>query len=259
MKKILFLFLVFALAMQTSKAQVYDIYIPSGVVLTDNQWHTDGYCIVQAGDDRYLVINPNGYDYYTLQPFDVVDFTTRTGDVALSYKPYVYYNILGWFVEGRSHIYFAYPLGGYRVLSYRPVYYDYYYTFRFLRHLNMRNYYWYRPYYRPRPLPHHGPSYRPGNGHHPGYGRPPQGNHGPGIQNRPPQRNQGSGIQNRPPQRNQGSGVQNRPPQRNQGSGTQIRPSQGNQGRGTQSRPPQRSGNGQRSSGQSRGSSSHRR
>lgn len=251
MKKILFLFLVFALAMQTSKAQVYDIYIPSGVVLTDNQWHTDGYCIVQAGDDRYLVITPSGYDYYTLQPFDVVDFTTRTGDVALSYKPYVYYNILGWFVEGRRYTYFAYPLGGYRVLNYRPVYYDYYYTFRFLRHLNMRNYYWYRPYYRPRPLPHHGPSYRP-----PRYDRPP-------MHNRPHQSGP-SGIRqggNRPPQ---GHGTQIRPqqqssPRQSGRTGVGQGGSRPPQSHGTQARPPQRSGNGQRSSGRSSGSSSHRR
>ena len=224
------------LAMQVSKAQVYDIYIPDGVVLTDNQWHTDGYCIVQANNNTYLVITPNAYDYHRLQPFDVIAFGTRTRDVILSFKPCFYSNTLGWFVEGRRASYFVYPYGGYTILSFRPVYYDYYYRFSLLRHLNMRSYYWYRPHYRPRPLP---PPHRPGyHSRPPGYNRPPQNpprhpgqpSFRPG-ENRPPQnppRHPGQPSfrpgENRPPQ---GHGTQIRPPQRSNGTNH----SSGNSGR----------------------------
>jgi hypothetical protein len=258
MKNILLFCLVFVLAIQTSQAQVYDIDIPSDVLLTDNQWHMQGYSIVEANNDRYLVINPNGYEYYTLKPFDVLYFRAMTGDIVFSFKPCFYQNTLGWFVEGRISNYFVYPYGGYVILNYHPVYYDYYYRFGHLKYLNMRNFYWHRPYYVPKPFPTHRPHHGPGVGRPPMQNRPPQRSHGNGMQNRPPQRSNGNGMQNRPPQRSNGNGMQNRPPQRSHGNGIQNRPPQRSNGNGMQNRPPQRS-NGSGHSSQRGGSSSRRR
>ena len=286
---------MFTLAIQTSKAQMYDIDIPSGIVLTDNQWHMDGYCIVEANNNVYLVITPDGYEYFTLQPMDLLGFAALTREVILSYKPYFYNNKLGWFIEGRKAFYFSDPFCNYIILRTRPVYYDYYYNFNLLTHLNMRNYYWHRLHdYKPRPLPPRGPRY--GNGHMrpPKRERPPHNNgmgnrppqrqdtpnrppQGGGVQNRPPQRqgsearppqgqgsqsrpSQGSATQSRPQQRSNGSATQSRPPQqRSNGSATQSRPPQRSSGSATQSRPPQRSSGSSHSSGRSGNSSSRRR
>ena len=265
MKKILFFFAIFVSTIQISSAQVYDIYIPSEIVLTDNQWHIDGYSIVEANNNWYLVINPNGYNYYTLEPLDIPAFRYRSGDVVLSYKPYFYSNTLGWLVEGLRGSYFVTSFGRYIVLSSYPVYYDYYYAFNLARHLNMRNYYWHRPHYAPRPIPHHRPAYGPA--HRRPSPNPPGRPGSPVIKPRPNQPPRGNGMYNRPPQNrppqspnmqrppqnrpsqspnmqrprqdrpSQSPGMQNRPPQNR---GSQGRPPQGN---GSQNRPPQRSGN----------------
>ena len=202
MKRIL-LFLMLVLAMQTSRAQLYDIYIPSGVDLTDNQWHHDGYSIVEANNNRYLVVSPNSYNYYTLMPFDFFTVGRIINDAILSYCPYFYNNVLGWYVEGRYRSYFVYPYGTYVVLSYRPVFYDYYFAFRHVLHLNMRSFYWHRRFYTPRPLPH-----RQYNGR---YGSRPNPPRGGVMHNRPPQRI-GDGVRINPSHRS-GGGMQNRPPQ----------------------------------------------
>jgi len=286
MKKVLFLLLMFVLTAQTSNAQLYDIYIPSDIVLTDHQWHMDGYCIVEANNNMYLVISPDGYRYYPLEPLNLQAFAEVTRDVLLSYRPYFRNNNIGWLVEGRRAFYFTDAYFNYVILTSYPVYYDYYYRFNRITYLNMRNYYWHRLHgYRPRPLPPRGPRY--GNGHmrppkrerpphNNGMGnRPPQRQDTPNrppqrgsVQNRPPQGqgyqsrpSQGSATQSRPPQRSSGSATQSRPPQqRSNGSATQSRPpQQRSNGSATQSRPPQRSNGSNHSSGRSNGSSSRRR
>ena len=220
-------------AVQATNAQVYDIEIPSNVVLTDNQWHTDGYSIVEANDNVYLVLTPSGYSYYTLPPFDVAAFEAMSGDIVRSYRPY-YNHTLGWYVKGRRYSYF-YHAGGYNVIS-APVYYNYHYQFGYVRSLNLRNYYWYIPNYRIRPL-RHWHEYR----------RPP-------AHNRPPKHSGRSDVgQNRPPQNN---GTQTRPPQQNQSR--QSGRSSAGQNRSSQSRGTQsgsRAGS-SRSSGQGGGSAS---
>ena len=244
MKKVLFLLLMFVLTAQTSNAQLYDIYIPSDIVLTDHQWHMDGYCIVEANNNMYLVISPDGYRYYPLEPLNLQAFAEVTRDVLLSYRPYFRNNNIGWLVEGRRAFYFTDAYFNYVILTSYPVYYDYYYHFNRITYLNMRNYYWHRLHgYRPHPLPPRGRHY--GNGHM----RPPK-------RERPPRDN---GMRNRPPQRSNGSATQSRPPQRSNGSATQSRPPQRSNGSATQSRPPQRSNGNSHSSGRSSGSSSRRR
>lgn len=215
MKKILFLFLVLAFMMQPSKAQKYNVYVPSDVVLTGNQWQTsDGYTVAEANDDIYLVISPNGSaEYYTMPPFNTFAVSALLKDVIFSYHPYFFGNRLGWLVEGRLAFYFVHPPRDYCVLRTRPVYsYP-------IPGFSIPRPYPQRPHYTPRPAP---PQPRHGTPN-----RPPQ-HPRDGVQNRPPQ-NPGSGVQNRPPQRSGGNGVQNRPPQRS-GSGTQNRPPQNSGG-----------------------------
>lgn len=230
--------MVFVLAMQISKAQEYDIYVPGDIVLTDNQWHTDdGYTVVEANNNIYLVIDPNGSaEYYTLPPFNSFAVSALLGEVVYSKHPYFWRGHIGWFVEASRAFYFVYPPDHYAILRTRPVYSYPHYSFpRF----NIPRYYPPRPRYTPRPTPPPQPRHGTPN-------RPPQRPRD-GFQNRPPQ-NPGSGVQNRPPQRSGGNGVQNRPPQRSGGNGVQNRPPQ-RSGSGTQNRPPQNSG----------GSSSRRR
>ncbi len=242
MKKLLFL-LMLMLSALISKAQVYDIYIPDGVVLTNNQWHMDGYSIIEANNYRYLVIHPNGYNYYNLPPFDVASFAYRTADVIVDYRPYFYNNTLGWFAKGQRASYFCYPYGGYIVLSVAPIYYNYWYQFERLRYLNMRYHYWFRPGYRPRPAPYH---------RQPGYRPTPPPRHTPhhGIGHKP--RLQQQPNRNRPPQHIQRDNTlpprQNATPQRQSGrSGSQtVRPAN----------PQRQNNNVQRSSGSSRQNSS---
>lgn len=159
MRKIL-LFLMLVCAVQVSSAQVYDIYIPDGVVLTNNQWHTKGYSVVEANNNMYLVIYPDRYEYYQLRQLDIYAFGRKEADVFFSYKPYIYNNMLGWLVEGEKACYFVYPSGGHVILNWRPIYYDYWYDFGFKRYLDLSSYYWYRPNYVPRPVLRGEPIYR---------------------------------------------------------------------------------------------------
>ena len=213
MKKILFLFLVFVLAMQISKAQEYNIYVPGDIVLTDNQWHTDdGYTVVEANNNIYLVIDPNGSaEYYTLPPFNAFAVSALLEDVVYSHHPYFWRGHIGWFVEANKAFFFVYPPDCYVILRTRPGYsYPYYSVPRF----NIPRYYPPRPRYTPRPTPPPQPRQGAPN-------RPPQRPRD-GVQNRPPQRSGGNGVQNRPPQRS-GSGTQNRPPQNSGGSSSRRR------------------------------------
>lgn len=137
-----------------SRGQVYDIVVPSGVVLTNNQWHLDGYSIVEANNNQYLVITPESYQFCKLWPFDAFLFSRRVRDVVLSYKPCVYQNELGWFVEGRRFCYFARSNGSYSVLYALPTYYNYWFKFRYLRYVDLREYYWFNPRFVPTPMPY---------------------------------------------------------------------------------------------------------
>ena len=238
--------LALLLGLQTASAQINDIYVRDGIVLTGNQWHFDEYSIMEANDYNYLVITPNQYYYYRLTPLNLGYLSGYYGDTMLECTPYVYSGTFGWYVRGRRYHYFCYPNGSMIRLSYVPVFHEFFYAISRLRHLNMRHWHWRHPRY------HHLPGYRCLPNHHrpslPGYNNkphhgshPPQGHAGRPPQNpRPPQGNVGRPPQNsRPPQGNVGRPPQNpRPPQGNVG-----RPPQGSQPpkQGNVSRPPQSS------------------
>ena len=186
MKKVL-LFLVCVFTVHISSAQLNDIYLSNDVVLSDNQWHFDDYSVIEATGNNYLVITPNQYYYYYLPAFNVFDFEIRYGDRVCSYKPYVYRNNLGWYVNGAYHNYFYYPANGYCVmLSYVPVFYDFYYQFKRHRHIDLRCWHWrphghYHHLWKPPHRPHHhyDKPHHPHNGYdkprppkHDGYSRP---------------------------------------------------------------------------------------
>ncbi|MBQ7659546.1 MAG: hypothetical protein IJS26_02225 [Alphaproteobacteria bacterium] len=131
---------------------MYDFFVPNEVVLTNNQWHLDGYSIVEANNNQYLVFTPEGFQIYRLWPFDAFLFSQRVRDAVLSYKPCVYQHELGWFVEGRRFCYFARSSGSYSVLYTLPTYYNYWFDFRYLRYVDLREYYWFNPRFVPMPL-----------------------------------------------------------------------------------------------------------
>ncbi|MBQ8870473.1 MAG: hypothetical protein IJ019_03760 [Alphaproteobacteria bacterium] len=160
MKKVL-LFLAFVLVMQTATAQLNDIYLSDDVVLSDNQWHFDDYSVIEATGNNYLVITPNRYYYCHLPPFSVFDFEMRYGDRVRSYKPYVYNNAFGWYVNGVYHDYFYCPVTSVCIrLSYVPVFYNFYYHFNRHRHIDLRCWHWrphghYHHLWKPPHRPHH--------------------------------------------------------------------------------------------------------
>ena len=176
MKKVL-LFLVLLFVGQTTFAQINDIYINDGVVLSGNQWHFDNYSVIEANNGNYLVIYPNGYNYQYLPAFAPRVFENLYHERVYSFKPYVFNNCLGWYVDCPVHDYFYYPNGTLVTLNYVPVFHNFYYTLRHLRHINLRNWYWRRPdYYRPHSTPLYQNHFRPPYQHHPNghVARPPQ-------------------------------------------------------------------------------------
>ena len=184
MKRVLF-FLALLLTMQTANAQINDIYLSSGVVLSDNQWHFDDYTVIEANNGTYLVITPNNYYYSRLAPFDRYAFEYSYGVNVLGFKPYVYNNCLGWYIQGSYSNYFYNPVTNACItLSFVPVFYDFYYSVQRLRHLNLRYWHWrtagrYHHLWHP---PHHRHDHYRHNPPHNNHSRPPH-------QVRPPQNN----------------------------------------------------------------------
>ena len=141
MKKLL-LFLAFALVMQVASAQINDVYLSSGVVLTGNQWHFDDYSVMEANNGVYVIVTPNGYNYYQLQQFDKRSFELAYADVVYSMKPYIYNNQFGWYIRGHYRNYFYYPNGNIIVMSYEPTFYTFHYDVARLTYLNLRYWHW---------------------------------------------------------------------------------------------------------------------
>ena len=272
MKKVLF-FLALLFAIQTAKAQVNDIYLQDGIVLTDNQWHFDDYSVIEANNGTYLVITPNGHYYTQLSPFERYTFERHYGVNVLTYRPFIYNTYIGWYVQTNLYDLFYCPLTGECVtIPYVPTFYDFYYKVKRLRHLNLRYWHWrnegrYHHLWRPpqhhihHHHPHHNTHYSPPPYHYDGNGghRPPQSGHSVGNGgHKPPQ--SGNSVGNggrRPPQ--SGNSVGNgghRPPQsgHNVGRGGHKPPQSGNNvGRSTGSS----SKHGNFRSGNSRGQSSN--
>ena len=268
MKKVLF-FLVCLFTMQIANAQVNDIYLRNGVILSDNQWHFDDYSVIEANNGVYLVITPNNHYYSQLLPFNRDYFEYAYGVNVLAYKPYVYGGVLGWYVQGYYNNYFYNPeLNRCFALTYVPIFYDFYYSVYRLTHLNLRHWHWRKEgsYYHLWYPRHHQHPPRSGHKVNPVHKNPPPRN---GHQTRPPQGNPPrNGQQVRPPQGNPPrNGQEARPPQGNPPrNGQQVRPPQGNPPRnGQQVRPSQSapsrsggpSGSGQRSSSRSSQGGNH--
>ena len=181
MKKVL-LFLAFALVMQVAQAQINEIYLSNGVVLTGNQWHFDDYSVMEANDGLYVVITPNGYNYYQLQHFDKLSFELAYSDIVYSVKPYIYNNQFGWYVRGHYRNYFYYPSGSVIVLSYVPTFYTFHYDVARLTYLNLRHWHWrtaglyhhlwHKPHHYHHPPQHHHHNHHPHHGHNGSHNRP---------------------------------------------------------------------------------------
>ena len=260
MKKVL-LFLVILFIGQNTFAQVNDIYVNDGVVLSGNQWHFDNYSVIEANDGNYLVVSPNGYNYQYLPAFVPRTFEHRYNERVYSFKPYVFNGCLGWYIDCPAHDYFCYPNGTLVTLSYVPVFHNFYYAVRHLRHINLRNWHWRRPGYYYKPHPYHPPHnhYRPPYQHHPNgnVSRPPQQHHPNGNVSRPPQQHRPNGNVSRPPQQHRPNGNVSRPPQQHRPNGNVSRPAE-NRNSSHRSTPPQ-SHRRDNSSGRSSHGSQHRR
>ena len=176
MKKVL-LFLAFALVMQVASAQINDIYLSNGVVLTGNQWHFDDYSVMEANNGIYVIVTPNGYNYYQLQQFDKVSFELAYADIVYSVRPYIYNNQFGWYIRGHYRNYFYYPNGSVIVMSYVPTFYTFHYDVARLTYLNLRYWHWrtaglyhhlwHKPHHYHHPPQHHHHNHHSGhNGHH---------------------------------------------------------------------------------------------
>ena len=259
MKKVL-LFLAILLMGQSAFAQINDIYINDGVVLSGNQWHFDNYSVMEANNGNYLVVNPYGYTYQYLPPFVPADFEARYRERVYSFQPYIYNNCLGWYVNCSVNRYFYYPNGALVRLSYVPVFHQVYYTLKHLRHINLRNWHWHRPgynYYNPRPPQH---NYRPPQQHRPnGNVTPPPQQHRPNGNVTPhPQQNKPNGNVSRPPQQQRPGGNVSAPPQQHRPNGNVSRPSE-NRSSSQRANPPQNSGRSSSSSSSRSSHSQHRR
>ena len=197
MKKVL-LFLAFALVMQVAQAQINEIYLSNGVVLTGNQWHFDDYSVMEANNGVYIIITPNGYNYYQLQHFDKLSFELAYSEIVYSVKPYIYNNQFGWYIRGHYRNYFYYPDGSVVVLSYVPTFYTFHYDVARLTYLNLRYWHWktaglyhhlwHKPHHYHHPPQHHHHNHHPHHGHNGSHNRPEPHRHG-NSHATPPSRN----------------------------------------------------------------------
>lgn len=246
MKKFLLL-LALCLGVSFANAQVVGFYVDDGVNLSGSQWHYDNLSIIDAGNSNYLVITPNEYYYSYLPPFYAPVINYVINDVTLSYRPYVRYGYIGWYIIGIYGSYFVYPRSNawYCVKLYsRPVYYNYHYNLCGVRYVDMRRWHFAPP---PGPRPH--------NHYHHGTPPPPRPNHHSGTP--PPPNNRGGYV----PGSQRGSGATVRPSgpsPSGRTSGTvrpSTQPSGSNGSRGTTVRPASPPSGGSRSGGYTPGSS----
>lgn len=148
MKKLL---LLSALLWMTTavNAQLNGIYIDDGIELSGSQWHFGNYSVIEANNSNYLVISPDGYCYRKLAAFVPERFEAAFGMRPQRYRPYVYGDYLGWYIEAGNKIYFNFPDG--HIIELRTIlpFHNYYYHIKGLHYLNLRNWHWrhnYRPF-----------------------------------------------------------------------------------------------------------------
>ena len=227
MKKIFLMLAVVMTSLTTVSAQSYldNVYLEDGVVLTDNQWHFGSYSVFETTNRGYLLVTPYGYSYHhlpVLKPYSIGN------DVIISYSPYVYEGVLGYYVVGKRKNWFYYPSGITVELYTRPSFWDIHYAVSNLRCLDLRNWFWRHstpPAWKPKPNHMHQPNppyqdYRPSRPHHgvnPPH-NPPRNNNG-NVGTSHPQRpvgnnpgNVGNSNPQRPPRNNNGNvGSSSRP------------------------------------------------
>ena len=129
---------VVMISLTTVSAQSYldNVYLEDGVVLTDNQWHFGSYSVFETTNRGYLLVTPYGYSYHhlpVLKPYSIGN------DVIISYSPYVYEGVLGYYVVGKRKNWFYYPSGITVELYTRPSFWDIHYAVSNLRCLDLRN------------------------------------------------------------------------------------------------------------------------
>ncbi|MBQ8786003.1 MAG: hypothetical protein IJZ59_08220 [Alphaproteobacteria bacterium] len=226
MKKIFLMLAVVMTSLTTVSAQSYldNVYLEDGVVLTDNQWHFNQYSVFET-NRGYLLVTPYGYSYHhlpELKPWSIGN------DVIISYSPYVYEGVLGYYVVGKRRNWFYYPSGITVELYTRPAFWDIHYAVSNLRCLDLRNWFWRHstpPAWRPKPhhMHHPNPPYRDYNHSRPNHGvnhpyNPPR-NHNGNVGNSHHQRpignnhgNVGNSHRPTPPRNNNGNvGSSSRP------------------------------------------------
>lgn len=120
----------------------YNVVLDDDLVLTDRQWHTDDYSILEADGNQYVLLRGTDKYRYHLGRLNYSAYSRLFGDVIVesNCRPYYYDNQFGWFVSGSRGTYFVYPDGRSHYFRdrYYPRYYDdYYYPVRHSRCLNI--------------------------------------------------------------------------------------------------------------------------
>ena len=151
MKKLFFL-LMCVLGMHSARAQLTDIWLDDGVILSNDQWHYNDFSIIATNRNTFLVITPESYFYRQVPPYRKPYFPRLYQDVVLNYYPYFYRGRIGWYVHGRRYNYFYNGIDDYVILNLAPVMLDFWLDLRQMRHLDLRHWHFYDrpPVYRPK-------------------------------------------------------------------------------------------------------------
>ena len=152
MKKLLFL-LMCVLGMHTARAQLTDIWLDDGVILSNDQWHYNDFSIITTNRNTFLVITPESYFYRQIPPYRKPYFPRLYQDVVLNYYPYFYRGRIGWYVHGRRFNYFYNGIDDYVILNLAPMMLDFWLDLAHMRHLDLRHWHFHDhspAYYPPR-------------------------------------------------------------------------------------------------------------
>lgn len=150
MKKLIFTILSLAFVFAASaRSHEEMIRVDDGIFLSGNQWHYDGFSILEANYNYYMVVSPQEYYYEKLPDFNPDSFYSSVNDTILSYQPYVYKGRLGWRIRGAVLFYFYDSDGKTTTLYPIPVSYKFDYFVKNKEYLDFSHWHWYRPYSNP--------------------------------------------------------------------------------------------------------------